>query len=52
VHALAEHTGWARARLVVHVFPHVPQLWTSLVLSTQLAPQSDGVDPEQPVTHE
>jgi hypothetical protein len=45
VHALLTHTGSAFATVVEHAFPHVMQLSTLLVVSTQLLVQIvDAVD--------
>jgi hypothetical protein len=44
-------TACALATPVEQELPHVPQLEMSLVVSTQVPPQSDGVEPEQPETH-
>jgi hypothetical protein len=46
-HVLVEHVGVAFPTLVVHLFPHAPQLFRSLVSSTHEPPQFVCV-PEQP----
>jgi hypothetical protein len=46
--ALASQAGVAFATVVVHAWPHVPQLFALLVTSTQVLPQSMGVDAGHP----
>jgi hypothetical protein len=52
VHALFTHAAWALATLVEQTFPQVLQSFRLLVVSTQVPPQSAGVEPEQPEVHE
>jgi hypothetical protein len=52
VHALLTHTGTALATAVVHAWPHVLQLFASLVGSTQLPLQAMGAAGGHPETHE
>lgn len=52
VHALFTHTAWALATLVVQAWPHVAQLFESLVGSTQLPLQFVGAADGHPETHE
>jgi hypothetical protein len=51
VHALLAHLGCALATVVVQEFPHVLQLLTSFVVSTQLLPQRVGMGAGQFETH-
>jgi hypothetical protein len=50
--ALAAHTAWAWATVVVQAVPHEPQCAGSIVVSAHVDPQSVGALPGQPVTHE
>jgi hypothetical protein len=52
VHALSTQTACALATFVVHVFPHVLQLFASLVVSTHPPLQFVGATGGQPDTHE
>jgi hypothetical protein len=53
VHALLTQTACALATPVVHAFPHVLQLFASLVTSTHVEPVHNvGVAGGQPETHE
>jgi hypothetical protein len=52
VHALLTHTACALATVVVQAWPHVWQLFASLVESTQLPLQFVGAAGGQPETHE
>jgi len=48
----ATHVGWELATVAVHAVPQVLQLSTSVVVSTQLVPQSVGTTDGQPDTQE
>lgn len=50
VHELATHSAVAFPTLVVHAVPHVPQLVTLVVVSTQV-PLHMTSDPGHPETH-
>lgn len=50
-HAPPEHAACALATVVVHAFPHAPQLPALLVVSTHVAPQSVGVPAGHPEAH-
>jgi hypothetical protein len=52
VHALLTQTACALATPVVHAFPHVLQLFASLVTSTHAPLQDVGVAVGHPETHE
>jgi hypothetical protein len=51
-HELPEQFGVAWAIVVVHLLPHAPQLFESLVGSTQVVPHSLGAFAGQPELHE
>ena len=51
VHAPPEHAACALATIVVHAFPHAPQLLALLVVLTHVPPQSVGVPAGHPETH-
>jgi len=46
-----EHEACACVTIVVHAFPHTPQLLALLVVSTHVEPQSVGVPAGHPETH-
>jgi hypothetical protein len=50
-HALFAHVGVACETVVVHVLPHVLQLFGSVAVSTHVEPHSVGVLAGQPETH-